>query len=1420
MQREQLKSGTYVRFPGGECYQVNELIGAGGSSLLYSANKMIFHKEKYVLETHMHYALKECFPYSEQYEFIRLKSGEIVPKNESKDAEFYLRYVSWMQTHEGQITSEIYSKEAVRMIPMQKLANVVEISVDEGKTFHSVKNTFTAMTSLEQKGESAYIWKNKMNRPPVAVFRAIRETLIAVREVHKAGYLHLDLQEGNVFLAGEWRDQSLTCFLIDFGSARELMEDGYCEVVGNQPIFSSAGYRAPEILEIMRGKSFEIRLGKEADLYSVGYLMLYLLTGKHYSEKEMEAFRTSYKRKYLTRKNLEELRIPEHLEDLIQHILTKALEEKPENRYHSTDEMLKDVDRLLDELVPHHSKLQGFQYDAYILYDEKNGLHKKAAEALQKGIEHFKVSGQRRIRRVFLDSAELSVDQNANRQIVDALGDSGFLIIIGSDTEGETIWNAGEVQYFLKTHDSSRILPVIVKQKEEPDDQKIVKFKGRERYLSYAATSYGQTEAEILKKIRKDTVLRIVAPILGVPYDGLVQRYRTYRRKKIGSIVGAVSIVAIGFLSYTAYQKYQIQIEHRMASRNKAQNLCIQALKQYEQGDKAEALQTVLLPSEEEKNTKSAIIPEQMYVLNTVLNNYASGREAKFTARDKIAESFVKVTYSEDKSYGYGIDSKGMLTVFTCKDGKSLWEGDSGQINQMIQELDTADSLSEQPGVIQLTYPTEENQVLIVMEHAAVVFDPERQKVEDAFPLEVPMAFKADIYAGYKNLFAYVDSSQNLDLYDVTSGQKMTDISREWMSGLLGKVGEYADNPKINSVDFSQDGAQMVIGTDAGVVLYDRNSGEGRVLTTSPGENVSFTENGNVQVLEYEEQVQAEAASENFWKDTMYHWTYVIYDALTGETISRSEQETGYVTDEKGQCILSLKNGNDVGDAWIHWIRGDLYISQSGTGAQTKLSFASNIIGVQPYTEEIFLVGLSDGNIVQVDLTDTLEKRQVYQGYFQLDDFLYDQTEKRLILKTEDGIVFCEKPEDSGMKQQAADQIFNASYVISDMEEKYSDQQNYQCVWFADTRVQNKVYGFWLEKNAVALYTEQADNPVFSYACDETWEIQNLQLKEVQGQLCAVILETEKGYGNDSAKVRIFSVDSKEQIADYSVEGEAGEELKAGSDWIYTSDMKGFYFRKMEKLFYVDLKKQTIQQIDESGENDGQIMEIMSVNAGKEIEALSREADQIYLSKYSTEDGKLREKQKIGEQTTSQQSPTMAMSSDESKLALYHPDGQIIILDMANGKTQQTLDCGQKQNLQLRFFEQDQCILGVDKEAVWIYDLKSGKLVSTYTLEENQGGTRLSADQNGSYFTLKERSVSEDANTDAGLNDRMELQIFYVENQQIYPFAVIDHGYKLADSTQIYSVYNDGMGFSLGEMYDFSELYEKAEKELECLQKE
>ena len=170
-------------------------------------------------------------------------------------------------------------------------------------------------------------WYRKAeNHTAAAVFAVIRQVLLALREIHLGKYAHLDIQAGNIFVTGDWRDQSLTSFLIDFGSARRLLEDGRCAPVGKDPIFSSLGYRAPEITRILTGENREFRLGKEADLYSVGYLLLYLLTGTCYSDELLERFRNKYEKNYLTRKNIQELNVPEYAEELIQYILEKAFQ--------------------------------------------------------------------------------------------------------------------------------------------------------------------------------------------------------------------------------------------------------------------------------------------------------------------------------------------------------------------------------------------------------------------------------------------------------------------------------------------------------------------------------------------------------------------------------------------------------------------------------------------------------------------------------------------------------------------------------------------------------------------------------------------------------------------------------------------------------------------------------------------------------------------------------------------------------------------------------------------------------------------------------------------------------------------------------------------------------------------------------------
>lgn len=173
---------------------------------------------------------------------------------DDRTGEDYLRCVASMQLNEGKITSDIYETEAIRMTPILHLAGGAELSVDEGRSFQYVANTYTVMASLENKGESVASWYEwEENLTAAAIFSVIRQILLALREVHQGNYVHLDIQDGNIFVTGDWRDQSLTCFLIDFGSARKLLEDGRCAPAGEEPVFSSQGYRAPEITRILPG---------------------------------------------------------------------------------------------------------------------------------------------------------------------------------------------------------------------------------------------------------------------------------------------------------------------------------------------------------------------------------------------------------------------------------------------------------------------------------------------------------------------------------------------------------------------------------------------------------------------------------------------------------------------------------------------------------------------------------------------------------------------------------------------------------------------------------------------------------------------------------------------------------------------------------------------------------------------------------------------------------------------------------------------------------------------------------------------------------------------------------------------------------------------------------------------------------------
>ena len=111
-----------------------------------------------------------------------------------------------------------------------------------------------------------------------------------------------------------------------------------------------------------------------------------------------------------------------------------------------------------------------FKYDAFISYRHSD-LDKYVAENLHRLIETYKMPKpvvekynitDKNIRRVFRDQEELPLSSNLEDQIVEALTESKFLIVICSPRLKESIWCRKEITTFIELHGRKNILCVLI----------------------------------------------------------------------------------------------------------------------------------------------------------------------------------------------------------------------------------------------------------------------------------------------------------------------------------------------------------------------------------------------------------------------------------------------------------------------------------------------------------------------------------------------------------------------------------------------------------------------------------------------------------------------------------------------------------------------------------------------------------------------------------------------------------------------------------------------------------------------------------------------------------------------------------------------------------------------------------------------
>ncbi|MCR5092952.1 MAG: TIR domain-containing protein [Lachnospiraceae bacterium] len=261
------------------------------------------------------------------------------------------------------------------------------------------------------------------------------------------------------------------------------------------------------------------------------------------------------------------------------------------------------------------------RYVAFISYRHVSP-DREIARRIHTRIEHFRIPeeyrkayGSDKLGLAFRDEEELPASSNLSDNIREALDNSAFLIVVCTTNTPESVWVEREITYFMEHHDRDHVLAVLVEGRPEasfpkPLLQKINEQGEVEEVEPLAANlTEGGTHLKGGRFSREIT--RIFAAILGCPFDGLWQRERRYRTRRLATILGVGLAAALVFLGVVVVQNRQIREQNRQISEQSRQiEADSQAISQ-QNAEIREKNDQILAQVEELKERENVILTNQ-----------------------------------------------------------------------------------------------------------------------------------------------------------------------------------------------------------------------------------------------------------------------------------------------------------------------------------------------------------------------------------------------------------------------------------------------------------------------------------------------------------------------------------------------------------------------------------------------------------------------------------------------------------------------------------------------------------------------------------------------------------------------------------------------------------------------------------------
>ena len=176
-----------------------------------------------------------------------------------------------------------------------------------------------------------------------------------------------------------------------------------------------------------------------------------------------------------------------------------------------------------------------------------------------------------RVGRVFRDEEELPASADLSQRINEALAAASFLIVVCSPRTPESRWVNEEVMRFQALGRADRLLALLIE--GEPDQS----FPPALRTFEPLAADVRPVKGESLRTVKQTALLKLLAGLLGVPYDTLRRREEERARRRLIQFAGGAALLALTFLGLSIFAWQQWQRAEKELRVAKAQNLAAQA---------------------------------------------------------------------------------------------------------------------------------------------------------------------------------------------------------------------------------------------------------------------------------------------------------------------------------------------------------------------------------------------------------------------------------------------------------------------------------------------------------------------------------------------------------------------------------------------------------------------------------------------------------------------------------------------------------------------------------------------------------------------------------------------------------------------------------------------------------------------------